>query len=83
MISEYVRAVRKIYGHHLKQVILYGSYASGDYTKDSDVDLMLLGMMPIVKNRKNFFKWSDAYPFYKNVKTRGFYCMKQPKDVNV
>ena len=42
MISEYVRAVRKIYGHHLKQVILYGSYASGDYTKDSDVDLMLL-----------------------------------------
>ena len=42
LISEYVRAVRKIYGHHLKQVILYGSYASGDYTKDSDVDLMLL-----------------------------------------
>ena len=39
MISEYVRAVRKIYGHHLKQVILYGSYARGDYTKDSDVDL--------------------------------------------
>ena len=42
MISDYVRAVRKIYGHHLKQVILYGSYARGDYTKDSDVDLMLL-----------------------------------------
>ena len=42
LISEYVRAVRKIYGHHLKQVILYGSYARGDYTKDSDVDLMLL-----------------------------------------
>ena len=39
LISEYVRAVRKIYGHHLKQVILYGSYARGDYTKDSDVDL--------------------------------------------
>ena len=42
MISEYVRTVRKIYGHHLKQVILYGSYARGDYTKDFDVDLMLL-----------------------------------------
>ena len=42
MISEYVRAVRKIYGHHLKQVILYGSYAREDYTKDSDADLMLL-----------------------------------------
>ncbi len=32
---------------------------------------MWIWMMPIVKNRKNFFKWSDAYPFYKNVKTEG------------
>ena len=24
-----------------------------------------------VKVGKNFFKWSDAYPFYKNVKTEG------------
>ncbi len=99
LLSEYVSTVRKIYGHHLKQVILYGSYARGDYTKDSDVDLMLLvdldemelekysdalseldfdynvehniWMMPIVRNRKNFFKWSDSYPFYKNVKTEG------------
>lgn len=42
LISEYVAAVKKIYGEHLKQVILYGSYARGDYTKDSDVDIMLL-----------------------------------------
>ena len=39
MISEYVRAVRKIYVLLLLQVFLYGSYARGDYTKDSDVDL--------------------------------------------
>ena len=42
LITEYVTAVKKIYGNHLKQVILYGSYARGDYTKDSDVDIMLL-----------------------------------------
>ena len=42
LISDYVSAVRKIYGTHLKQVILYGSYARGDFTKDSDVDIMIL-----------------------------------------
>lgn len=42
LLSEYVTAVKRIYGQHLKQVILYGSYARGDYTKDSDVDIMLL-----------------------------------------
>lgn len=42
LISEYVVAVREIYGEHLKQIILYGSYARGDYTKDSDIDIMLL-----------------------------------------
>ena len=65
--------MRKIYGHHLKQVILYGSYASGDYTKDSDVDLMLLVDLDDAyrKKQENFFKWSDVYPFYKKVKTEG------------
>ena len=42
LISEYVAAIRKIYGTHLKQVILYGSYARGDFNEDSDVDIMLL-----------------------------------------
>ena len=42
LIQEYVLAIRKIYGVHLKQVILYGSYARGDFHADSDVDIMLL-----------------------------------------
>lgn len=33
---------QKIYGTYLKSVILYGSYARGDYTSDSDIDIMLL-----------------------------------------
>ncbi len=42
MIENYISALQKIYGSHLKQIILYGSYARGDYTEQSDVDLMIL-----------------------------------------
>lgn len=56
LISEYVTAVKKIYGQHLKQVILYGSYARGDYTKDSDVDIMLL----VDLNETELDRFSDA-----------------------
>ena len=46
LIQEYVHAVRKIYGTHLKQVILYGSYARGDFHAESDVDIMILVDLP-------------------------------------
>ena len=39
LVSQYVEVLCKIYGKHLKTVILYGSYARGDYTKDSDIDI--------------------------------------------
>ena len=42
LLTQYLSEVQKIYGAHLKSVILYGSYARGDYTHDSDVDIMLL-----------------------------------------
>ena len=42
LLTQYLSEVQKIYGEHLKRVILYGSYARGDYTSDSDVDIMLL-----------------------------------------
>lgn len=32
----------KIYDTHLRQVILFGSYARGDFRPDSDVDIMIL-----------------------------------------
>ena len=46
LIQEYVMAIKKIYGSHLKQVILYGSYARGDFHEDSDVDIMILVDLP-------------------------------------
>lgn len=42
LLTEYLSEIQKIYGEHLKSVILYGSYARGDYTPDSDVDIMVL-----------------------------------------
>ena len=42
LIERYVSEIHKIYGSHVKQIILYGSYARGDYTADSDVDIMIL-----------------------------------------
>ncbi|MDR0949117.1 MAG: nucleotidyltransferase domain-containing protein [Lachnospiraceae bacterium] len=42
VIKEYVNKLHDLYGGHLKRVILYGSYARGDFTKDSDVDIMVL-----------------------------------------
>ena len=42
IISEFISGVKEILGNHLKKIILYGSYARGDYNKSSDVDIMIL-----------------------------------------
>lgn len=42
LLGQYVEEVRKIYGRNLKSVILYGSYARGDFRPDSDIDIMIL-----------------------------------------
>lgn len=42
LMEQYVSEIKKIYGLHLRKVILYGSYARGDFRPDSDVDIMIL-----------------------------------------
>lgn len=42
IMNEYVEEVKKIYGGHLQRIILYGSYARGEATPSSDIDIMIL-----------------------------------------
>jgi len=41
-IHAFIERVQEIFGTYIRQIILYGSYARGDYHEDSDIDIMLL-----------------------------------------
>jgi predicted nucleotidyltransferase len=40
-LVELKQALAGVYGERLKGIYLYGSYARGDFTADSDVDLLI------------------------------------------
>lgn len=42
ILTEYINKIKPILGNKLKKVILFGSYARGDYDEESDVDIMLM-----------------------------------------
>ena len=42
VIQNFIYKVKVILGDRLKKIILYGSYARGDFNKSSDIDIMIL-----------------------------------------
>lgn len=46
LIEQYIAEIQKLYGSHLRQIILYGSYARSDFRPDSDIDIMILLDIP-------------------------------------
>ncbi len=46
IVQNYSMEAKRIFGDRLKSVILYGSYARGDFEFDSDIDIMVLLDMP-------------------------------------
>jgi len=42
VLNEFTARIRPLFGSSLEKVILFGSFARGDYDSESDVDLMLL-----------------------------------------
>ncbi|MDD2970634.1 MAG: nucleotidyltransferase domain-containing protein [Lachnospiraceae bacterium] len=46
VLNEYKEKIKSIFGDSLVQIILYGSYARGDFHKGSDIDIMILTTLP-------------------------------------
>jgi predicted nucleotidyltransferase len=42
IVSEFKKRAKKLYGSRLKNIILYGSFARGQATSDSDIDLAIV-----------------------------------------
>jgi len=41
-IEEFLKEANKMFGDRAKKIILYGSYARGDFNTSSDIDIMIL-----------------------------------------
>ena len=52
--KEFVAEIKNIFSDKLKKVILYGSYARGDYDDESDIDVMVLADMSDEEIEKKF-----------------------------
>ena len=52
-------SAKKLLGDKLHSVILYGSYARGDFNEDSDVDIMILADIDETTEQRTFFHTMD------------------------
>ena len=62
ILEEYANGFVSIVGKSLNQVILYGSYARGDFNENSDIDIMILTDLTdseIIEEREKV--WDIAY----------------------
>ena len=59
IIQEFILEVNKILGNRVKKIILYGSYARGDFNKSSDIDIMILTDLADDEIYDYFVKISD------------------------
>ncbi len=57
VLHEVEKKLKEIYGANLKKIILYGSYARGDFTDGSDIDLIIIlnKMKDPINERENYF----------------------------
>ena len=58
VVEAFAEESKNLYGSKLNTIILYGSCARGDYTDDSDIDILLLLNVPVEelgKERRRIF----------------------------
>lgn len=46
ILNDYKSTIEAILGTHLVRIVLYGSYARGDFNQHSDIDIMILANVP-------------------------------------
>jgi len=97
IIEEFVNGVQKILGKNLKKIILYGSYARGDYNESSDIDIMILTDLEgkeLKKYRDKIYDYSydieeknnfhiDLSPLVKNIDKFNYWLEALPFYMNV
>ena len=86
ILSRIYKNTHSIVGNPLIDVILFGSYARGDYDEESDIDIALIVdlareelkqfdndvLVSVVSiPAKEFEYWKNDLPFYRNVDTEG------------
>ncbi len=62
IIIEFIKGVNEILGNRVIKIILYGSYARGDFDENSDIDIMIL--TDITDEEINEYRdkiWNYAY----------------------
>ena len=59
VLNNFVVHVKKLFGDKLKDVILYGSYARGDYNAESDVDVMIIADIEETEIMKHVYAISE------------------------
>lgn len=54
IVYSFAQQLKLIYGESLKKIVVYGSYARGDYNNNSDVDIMILVDSSVAQIKKRF-----------------------------
>ena len=97
VLQEFIKGIKSILGERIKKVILYGSYARGDYNKNSDIDIMILTDLTddeIIKYRNQILdyayelEWNNNFdinisPLIKNIDNFNYWVEAIPFYMNI